>query len=124
MVLHGSLTKLFYYMNYQGQTATILDLMALVQSFTKGKKTTVSHLNDLITVVLNAFRYWNLIDGVPDTYDIEDSPNPGEGVRRVVLKTLEVKIKERETQLPANIKKFLMNNKNKSNLITFLVNDW
>ena len=78
MVLHGSLTKLFYYMNYQGQTATILDLMALVQSLTKGKETTVSHLNDLITVVMNAFHYWNLIDVVPDWYDIEDSLNSGE----------------------------------------------
>ena len=110
---------------FQCQTATILDLMALVQSLTKGKKTTFSHLfDDLITVVLNAFSYWNLIHVVPDRYDIEDSLHSGERARRAVLKTLEVKIKGRETQLPSNIKNFLMNNKNKSNLITFLINDW
>ena len=41
---------------FQGQTATILDLMALVLSLTKGKKTTFGHLSDaLITVVLSAF---------------------------------------------------------------------
>ena len=107
---------------FQGHTATILDLIALVQSLTKGKITTFS--DDLITVVLNAFSYWNLIHVVPDRYDIEDSLNSGKRARRAVLKTLEVKIKGRETQLPSNIKTFLMNNKNKSNLITFLINDW
>ena len=61
---------------FQGQTATILDLIALVQSLTKGKRTTFSHLfDDLITVVLNAFSYWNLTHVVPDRYDIEDSLN-------------------------------------------------
>ena len=109
---------------FQGQTATILDLMALVQSLTKEKKTTFSHLfDDFITVVLNAFSYWNLIHVVPDRHDIEDSLNSGEWARRAVLKKLEVKIKGRETQLPSNIKNFLMNNKNKSDLITFLIND-
>ena len=72
--------------------------MALVQSPTKGKKTTFGHLfDDLIAVVLNTFSYWNLIHVVPDRYDIEDSINAGERARRAVLKTLEVKIKGRET---------------------------
>ena len=86
------------FQQFQGQTATILDLMALVQSLTKGKKTTFSHLfDDLITVVLNAFSYWNLIHVLPDRYDFEDYLNSGERARRAVLKTLEVKIKGRET---------------------------
>ena len=110
---------------FQSQTATILDLMALAQSLTTGKKTTFSQLfHDLITVVLNAFSYWNLIYVVPDRYDIEDSLNSGERARRAVLKTLEMKIKGRETKLPSNIKNFLMSNKNKSNFITFLIDDW
>ena len=42
---------------FQGKTATIVDLMALVQSLTKGKKTTFSHLfDDLITVVLKCIQ--------------------------------------------------------------------
>ena len=110
---------------FQGQTATILDLMAKVQSLTEGKKTTFGHLSDaLITVVLSAFNYGNLIHVVADRYEIEDSIKSGERARRAVSKTLEVKIKGRETQLPSNIKNFLMNNKNKSNLIAFLMNDW
>ena len=96
------------FQQFQGQTATILDLMALVQSLTKGKKTTFGHLSDaLITVVLSAFNYGNLIHVVPDQYDIDDSIKSGEWARRAVSKTLEVKIKGRETQLPSNIKKFL-----------------
>ena len=77
MVLYGSLTKHELEIErFQGQTATILDLMASAQSLTEGKKTTFSHLfYDLITVVLNAFSYWNLIHVVPDRYDIEDSLN-------------------------------------------------
>ena len=99
--------------------------MALVQSLTEGKKTSFGHLSDaLIMVVLSAFNYKNLIHVIPDQYDIEDSIKSGEPERRAVSKTLEVKIKGRETQLPSNIKKFLMNNKNKSNLIAFLINDW
>ena len=92
---------------FQGETATILDLMALVQSLTKRKKTTFGHLSDaLITVVLSAFNYGNLIHVVADRYGIEDSIKSGERARRVVSKTLEVKIKRRETQLCSNIKKF------------------
>ena len=84
----------------------------------------VTYLTDaLITVVLSAFNYGNLIHVVADRYDIEDSIKSGERARRAVSKTSEVKIKGRETQLPSNIKKFLMNNKNKSNLIAFLMND-
>ena len=99
--------------------------MALVQSLIKGKKTTFGHLSDaLITIVLSAFNYGNLIHVVPDRYDIEDSIKSGERARRTVSKTLEAKIKGRETQLPSNIKTFLMNNKKKSNLIAFLINDW
>ena len=91
--------------------------MAQVQSLTKGKKTTFGHLSDaLITVVLSAFNHGNLIHVVADRYEIENSIKSGERARRAVSKTLEVKIKGRETQLPSNIKKFLMNNKNKSNL--------
>ena len=110
---------------FQGQTVTILDLMASVQSLTKEKKTTFGHLSDvLIMVVLSAFNYGNLVHVVADRYDTEDSIKSGKRARRAVSKTLEVKIKGRETQLPSNIKKFLMNNKNKSNLIAFLMNDW
>ena len=81
--------------------------MALVQSLTKGKKTTFGHLSDaLITVVLSAFSYRNLIHVVADRYDTEDSIKSGERARRDVSKTSEVKIKGRETQLPSNIKQF------------------
>ena len=74
--------------------------MTLVRSLAKGNKTTCGHLSDaLITVVLSALNYGNLIHVVPDRSDIEDSIKSGEWARRAVSKTLEVKIKGRETHL-------------------------
>ena len=94
-----------------------------MQSLTKGKKATFGHLSDaLIAVVLSAFNYGNLIHVLPDRYDIEDSIKSGKRAKQAVSRTLEVQIRGRETQLPSNIK--IMNNKNKSNLIASLMNDW
>ena len=72
--------------------------MALVQSLTKGKKTTFSHLfDDLIMVILNAFSYWNLIHVVPDRYDIKDSLNTGGGKMSCLKDTRSENQRERKT---------------------------
>ena len=76
--------------------------MPSVQSITKGKKTTFSHLSDVY-----AFNYGNLIHVTPNRYDTEDSIKSGKRARRAVQlavsAALEVKIKGRETQLPSEV---------------------
>ena len=110
---------------YTGKTTTILDMMAFVQSSTKAGKKNFGELADsLARTVLHSFAYSNNVHVVPDRYNLEDSIKSGERCRRTLYKSLEVKIKGRETKLPSNMKKFLMNKKNKSNLIAFLISDW
>ena len=56
------------------KTVTVPDIMALVQSITKGKKTTFGQLADsLCDMVLSPFAYSACVHVVPDRYDISDS---------------------------------------------------
>ena len=111
---------------FEGKTVTMFDLIALVQFVTKGKQTTFGHLSDaLMSIALNMVTYSDCVH-IEDSirYDTDDSIKSGERARRTLCQTLEIKIKGRETQLPANIKKFLTSNQNKSNLIAFLQAGW
>lgn len=107
------------------QTAYIIDLLAIIQMIFKGNMKTSGELSEAIAApVMAKFRFASQVHVVPDRYDVEDSIKAGERSRRSQWRQIEVKIHSRDTKLPGSLKRYLSSGKNKSNLLSFLVDDW
>jgi len=107
------------------QTAYVIDLLAIIQMTSKGNLKTFGELSDVIaTSVMAKFHFAFEVHVVPDRYDVEHSIKAGERSRRSQWRSIEVKIQGQDTKLPSCLKRYLSNGKNKSNLLSFLVDDW
>ena len=96
--------------------------MVLVQSIQKGESKTFEDLAKVIAEsVTSSFRFGSKIDLSPDRYDAEYSVKSFEREKRATASSRERVIQNERTELPPNLKGFLMNAKNKVSFISFVL---
>ena len=101
----------------------LIDFMVLFQSKEKGESKTFGDLAKVIAEsVTGSFRFGSKIVLCPDRYDAEYSIKSFEREKRATASSRERVIHNERTQLPPNLKEFLMNAKNKVSFISLLLN--
>ena len=106
----------------KNKTCEIVDLMGLVHLIRKDDCKTFNDVcNKLAEPLEKILTHCNMLVVVPDRYDIQHSIKSFERNRRgSVLSRVQI-IKDGTTPFPHNIKKYLSNSENKTNLVNFFL---
>ena len=106
-------------------SATIIDFMAVVQSFNKAGLVTFSDLAKRFEpAIFSGLKDSRTVVLVPDRYDVTFSIKSDERSRRQKYYSAEIEIRNDDQKLPKSFQSYLDNPRNKINLVTYIFNKW